>query len=133
MTDRGNFGKRQGGPPGATSPHVKLEGIADARDPREVAEAVIVHMEATLPELWYIFLYTTGLDLALAHFEPSHPFAEASPAARAMEREVAGLMPDNAVVPCAAVIQAMATIIRERDLISKHLEFEPPWPHEHHD
>lgn len=97
--------------------------------PREVADqiadAMIAHMEATQPKIWFIFLYEQGMSSVLSQFFAESPFGQVSPADRAIERDIRQLYPDLSVWQASQVEKVIQCKVTD-DLISKHFEFNPP-------
>jgi hypothetical protein len=89
------------------------------------SDAVIAHMEETRPEIWFIFLYETGLVKVLAQFLAESPFKNISPITLAMRREIGRLNPDLPPSASRQIFRAVQQKITV-ELISKHLEFDPP-------
>jgi len=95
------------------------------QDVLRISGEVIVHMEETRPEVWYLFLYEQGMHCYLGRHLASSPFTH-SPIHLAMEREIAKLHPQLDHWKASQVRRAIQA--QAGDLISKYFKFTPPPP-----
>jgi hypothetical protein len=88
------------------------------------ANAALAQMEKSRPEVWYFFLYEQGLHSVLGRFLATSPF-QGSPILMAIERELARLNPDLSSWNVSQLRREKQKAITD-ELISKHLDFNPP-------